>query len=260
MDLVRAKKSLGQHFLTDHNIAGKIAQSVPDSGLPLLEIGPGMGMLTRFLLEKPNELKVIEIDSESVAYLKQRFQDFPAQNILHADFLTIHPDEIFQQEFGVVGNFPYNISSQILFRVLEFRSRIPLLCGMFQKEVAQRVVAGHGSKTYGILSVLIQTWYDARILFPVSEKVFNPPPKVQSAVILLTRKNNPPLIGDPDLYIRMVKAAFNQRRKMLKNPLSAHFRIPVNTSYNSCRAEQLSLEDFKKLYDEIVWQYPRGAF
>lgn len=259
MDLVRAKKSLGQHFLTDHNIAEKIARSVPDSDLPLLEIGPGMGMLTQFLLKKPNELKVIEIDAESVAFLRQRFQDLPEQNILHADFLTMPPDQIFHQQFGVVGNFPYNISSQILFRMLEFRSSIPMLCGMFQKEVAQRVVAGNGNKTYGILSVLIQTWYDARILFNVSEKVFNPPPKVQSAVILLSRKPDPPLIGNPGLYIRIVKAAFNQRRKMLKNPLSSHFRFPVNTSFNSCRAEQLSLDDFKKLYDEMVLQYPPAA-
>ncbi len=254
MQHVRAKKSLGQHFLNDANIAAKIAASIPDATLPMLEIGPGMGMLTQFLQERFSYLKLIELDGESVAYLRQRFPSIPPENLIHADFLKTDLSQLFPDEYGLVGNFPYNISSQILFRLIEYRDRIPVLCGMFQKEVAQRIVAGSGNKTYGILSVLMQTWYDAKILFFVSEKVFSPPPKVQSAVILLTRKKEPLWLNDPDLYIRIVKTVFNQRRKMLKNPLTSMFHFPVQTSFNSCRAKQLSLQDFEILYDEMRQQ------
>jgi 16S rRNA (adenine1518-N6/adenine1519-N6)-dimethyltransferase len=251
---VRAKKSFGQHFLVDPNIAEKIARSIPDSSIPLLEIGPGMGMLTRYLINRPNELKLVELDLESVRYLREQYPEFPPDHLIYNDFLKLNLETLFIQPFGIVGNFPYNISSQILFRMLECRHQIPMLCGMFQKEVAQRIVSPHGTSDYGILSVLIQTWYDAKLLFTVNNKVFAPPPKVQSAVILLTRKNPGPRIDDPILFTRIVKAAFNQRRKMLKNPLESIFHVQPITKFGHMRAEQLSIQDFILLYNELKTQ------
>lgn len=250
-EFVRPKKALGQHFLNDRNIARKIADSITDENIPLLEIGPGTGMLTQFLLERKNPLKVIEIDDESVEYLKRNLQKLNEKYIISGDFLKTELRQIFPAEFGVVGNFPYNISSQILFRVLENREQIPLLCGMFQLEVAQRIASGHGNKQYGILSVLLQAYYNVNLLFAVAENVFTPPPKVRSAVILLTRKVEEPPITDYSLFVKIVKAAFNQRRKMLRNSLSAAFPGTISFSSQNLRPEQLSVNDFVKLYLEV---------
>lgn len=250
-EFVKPKKSLGQHFLNDRNIARKIAVSIPDENLPLLEIGPGTGMLTQFLLERKNRLKVIEIDDESVRYLKQNLKQLNEENILSGDFLRTDLKQLFSGEFGVVGNFPYNISSQILFRVLDIREQVPLLCGMFQLEVAQRITSGHGNKQYGILSVLLQTYYNANLLFTVAENVFTPPPKVRSAVIMLTRKDEKPPVTDHGLFVKIVKAAFNQRRKMLRNSLSTVLSRNISLSCQNLRPEQLSVEDFVNLYLEV---------
>lgn len=248
---VKPKKKLGQHFLNDKNIATKIAGSIPLKDLPLLEIGPGMGMLTGCLLTRDNPLKVIEIDEESVDYLKNNFQKLNDNQIIHADFLQTDLNSFFGQPFGIVGNFPYNISSAILFSLIEYRPLVPLLCGMFQKEVAQRIAAPHGNKQYGILSVLLQTWFDVQYLFSVSEHVFTPPPAVQSGVVLITIKENSPDIPDAPFYIRMVKAAFNQRRKMLRNALSVVTRPHYASPFLSLRAEQLSVDDFVELYQHL---------
>jgi 16S rRNA (adenine1518-N6/adenine1519-N6)-dimethyltransferase len=251
---VKPKKHLGQHFLHDRNIAAKIAEAIPDHDLPLLEIGPGTGMLTRFLLTRQNPLKVIEIDHESVEYLRKNLPELTHENIIEGDFLTADLRSFYNEPFGIVGNFPYNISSQILFRIVENLNRIPILCGMFQKEVAQRIASPHGNKQYGILSVLIQTWYDVRYLFSVGENAFTPPPKVQSGVILLTSKTLDTGINDIPLYFRVVKAAFNQRRKMLRNALQGVLGPDLNIPFADKRAEQLSVEDFKVLCEEIRTQ------
>jgi 16S rRNA (adenine1518-N6/adenine1519-N6)-dimethyltransferase len=251
---VTPKKALGQHFLHDKNIASKIADAIPDRSVPLLEIGPGMGMLTQFLLQRPNPLKVIEIDTESVSYLQSHFPQLMPDAILQEDFLKADLGKIYQNEFGIVGNFPYNISSQILFRVVENQHVIQVICGMFQKEVAERVACTHGSKQYGILSVLLQTWYDVRLLFTVNESVFTPPPKVKSAVIIATRKSAIPEIQYPELFVRVVKTAFNQRRKMLRNALGAGFGHNVRFPFETLRAEQLSVQQYHELYLEIEKQ------
>jgi 16S rRNA (adenine1518-N6/adenine1519-N6)-dimethyltransferase len=248
---VTPKKSLGQHFLHDKNIAAKIAGAIPDRSVPLLEIGPGMGMLTQFLLERPNPLKVIEIDRESVQYLEEHFPQLLPDALIREDFLKADLKAIYPGQFGIIGNFPYNISSQILFRMIESHEQIPVLCGMFQKEVAERIACSHGSKQYGILSVLLQTWYDVKLLFSVSESVFTPPPKVKSAVILVTRKAEQPAISHPAIFIRIVKAAFNQRRKMLRNAITAGFGPGIRFPYETYRAEQLSVEQYLELYEII---------
>ncbi len=186
---VKPKKALGQHFLTDKGVAARIAETAlakPYSHLPLLEIGPGTGVLTSFLLQQDRPLKVIEIDTESVAYLRQAYPDL---DIIEGDFLEIRPDSVFDGEFAVIGNYPYNISSQIFFRVLDYRERIPLVSGMLQREVAERICAPAGNRTRGILSVLLQAWYDCEYLFTVPEHVFMPPPKVKSGVLRLTRNS-----------------------------------------------------------------------
>ena len=208
MNYVRAKKSLGQHFLKDENIARKIATSLSATGYDsVLEIGPGMGILTTILLERNfPDFRVIEIDKESVAYLKSHFPDL--KNIIEGDFLRLNLDEYFTSKMGIIGNFPYNISSQILFRVLANRHKVVEVTGMFQKEVAERINAGPGSKTYGILSVLMQAFYNIEYLFTVSENVFSPPPKVKSAVIRLTRNNTLKLDCDEVLFFAVVKASF----------------------------------------------------
>lgn len=244
---VRAKKHLGQHFLTDETIAEKIADSLTYSGYTnVLEIGPGMGVLTKYLLKKDIQLQVVEIDRESVAYLKE---NYPAleHDIHEKDFLKYDVASLFGGEpFAIIGNFPYNISTQIVFKTLENRDQIPEFAGMFQKEVAQRIASPHGNKTYGILSVLAQAFYDISYLFTVPPSVFNPPPKVESGVIRLTRKENYQLPCDEQLFFRVVKTAFQQRRKTLRNSLKI-FQLPDNLREDAIfdqRPEQLSTEQF----------------
>lgn len=220
MKSVRPKKFLGQHFLTNLSIARAIADTVdacPD--LPILEVGPGMGVLTQYLLTKERPVKVVEIDFESVAYLRQNFPQMEDQ-IIEDDFLKMHLDRVFGgQPFVLTGNYPYNISSQIFFKMLEFKDLIPCCTGMIQKEVAERMAAAPGSKTYGILSVLLQAWYDVEYLFTVEPGAFNPPPKVKSAVIRLTRNQTTDLGCSESLFRRVVKTTFNQRRKMMRGSL-----------------------------------------
>ena len=254
MSKVRAKKYLGQHFLTDENIAAKIADSLSLQGYDkVLEIGPGMGVLTKYLLKKPIETFVIEIDSESVAYLKAHFLNL-SKNIIAEDFLKYDLKRHFNSEaFAVIGNFPYNISSQIVFKVLEMRDQIPEFSGMFQKEVAERICEHKGSKTYGILSVLTQAFYKAEYLFTVSEHVFNPPPKVKSGVLRLTRKEDYSLPCDERLFFKVVKTAFQQRRKTIRNSLKV-FNLSDNLKEDTIfgqRPEQLNVQDFIALTQKI---------
>ena len=218
MKSVRPKKQLGQHFLTDQEVAQKIANTVDACpGLPILEVGPGMGVLTQYLLPKGRPVKVVEIDTESVAYLKEHMPQL-GEDILEDDFLRMPLDRIFSgNPFVLTGNYPYNISSQIFFRMLEYRDLIPCCTGMIQREVARRMAAAPGSRTYGILSVLLQAWYDIEYLFTVDEHVFCPPPKVKSAVIRLTRNSVTSLPCQEALFRRVVKTTFNQRRKTLRN-------------------------------------------
>ncbi|MFV0591073.1 MAG: 16S rRNA (adenine(1518)-N(6)/adenine(1519)-N(6))-dimethyltransferase RsmA [Draconibacterium sp.] len=242
MSFVKPKKGLGQHFLTDQNIARKIVDSLGNEVPDILEIGPGMGVLTQYLLQRAElNVHVIEIDKESVEYLQQHF---PAlSNIWSEDFLKADVAGRFNGQFSLIGNFPYNISSQIFFRVLALRNRIPETVGMVQKEVAERIAASHGSKVYGILSVLLQAFFDIEYLFTVSESVFNPPPKVKSAVVRLKRNNVESLPCNEDLFVKVVKAAFNQRRKMLRNSLK-DFCESLPAEFVEKRPEQLSVSDF----------------
>lgn len=245
MDKVKAKKRLGQHFLKDENIARKIAGSLEAKGYDsVLEIGPGMGILTELLIERKFlDFRVIEIDIESVKYLKSHFPDL--HKIIEGDFLRLDLDEYFISEMGIIGNFPYNISTQILFRVLKYRQKVIEVTGMFQKEVAERIHAGPGSKTYGILSVLVQAFYNIEYLFTVSENVFSPPPKVKSAVIRLTRNNIKNLDCNEALFFSVVKAAFNQRRKTLRNSIRAVYELKSEDNpVLKLRPEQLSVEEF----------------
>ena len=222
---VRAKKYLGQHFLKDENIAAQIADSLTGSVPHVLEIGPGMGVMTKYLLDKPElDFHAIEIDRESVDYLHSHY---PSLHVIEGDFLQLDLSTLFPNPFAVIGNFPYNISSQILFRVYDNRNRIPELVGMFQKEVAERVCAAPGSKTYGILSVLLSAFYDIEYLFTVHEHVFNPPPKVKSAVIRMRRNSVANLDCDEQLFTKVVKIGFNQRRKTLRNALKQLNSSPV---------------------------------
>lgn len=244
---VRAKKHLGQHFLKDENIAEKIADTLTFSGYKfVLEVGPGMGVLTKYLLEKETEVHVVEIDTESVAYLQAHYLKL-RERIHEQDFLKYDLTKIFgNQSFAVTGNFPYNISTQIVFKVLEMRSQIPEFSGMFQKEVAKRICEKEGSKAYGILSVLTQAFYDAEYLFTVPPSVFNPPPKVDSGVLRLTRKENYTLVCNETLFFRIVKTAFQQRRKTLRNSLKT-LNLPDSLREDAIfgkRPEQLSTADF----------------
>ena len=255
MDKVKAKKHLGQHFLKDENIAKDIADTLTLQGYnKVLEIGPGMGVLTKYLLEKPVETYVIEIDTESVEYLTAHYLKLHGK-IISEDFLRYNLDTVFGKEpLAIVGNFPYNISSQIVFRTLEMRDRIPEFSGMFQKEVAERICEKKGSKTYGILSVLTQAFYDAEYLFTVPEHVFIPPPKVKSGVLRLIRKENYHLPCDEKLFFTVVKTAFNQRRKTLRNSLKT-YNLSDNLKEDSIfdlRPEQLSVEDFIVLTQKIA--------
>lgn len=265
MKSVRPKKQLGQHFLTDQDVARRIADTVDACpALPILEVGPGMGVLTQYLLPKGRPVKVVEIDTESVAYLKENMPQL-GENILGDDFLRMPLDQVFGgQPFVLTGNYPYNISSQIFFRMLEFRDLIPCCTGMIQREVAQRMAAGPGSRTYGILSVLLQAWYSVEYLFTVDEHVFCPPPKVKSAVIRLTRNEVSSLPCNEVLFRRVVKTTFNQRRKTLRNnirPLLAqidneqrekglqpkdHTEWLAQELFQK-RPEQLSVQDFISL-------------
>ncbi len=248
---VKAKKHLGQHFLKDENIAKKIADSLKAENYnKVLEIGPGMGVLTKYLLERKNlDVYVVEIDTESVAYL-QSFFSLLRNKIFSENFLKMDLKAIFNgEQFGIIGNFPYNISTQIVFKTLENRDLIPEFSGMFQKEVAERIAEKAGSKKYGILSVLTQAFYDVEYLFTVPPSVFNPPPKVDSGVIRLTRKENYTLPVDEKLFFRVVKTAFNQRRKMLRVSLKS-MGISDNLKQKEFlkqRPEQLSYLDFIQL-------------
>ena len=247
MSKVKAKKHLGQHFLTDTNIAQKIADTLSFSSYDkVVEIGPGMGVLTQYLLLKSAQLYVVEIDNESVAYLNEHFP-LLKNRVIAEDFLKFDIRSYFNNEpFAIIGNFPYNISSQIVFRMLEMRDVVPEFSGMFQKEVAERICEPPGNKTYGILSVLVQAFYDAEYLFTVSESVFNPPPKVKSGVLRLKRKENYHLPCNEKLFFTVVKTAFNQRRKTLRNSLKSlniNEEARKNDIFNK-RPEQLSVEDF----------------
>ncbi len=255
MEKVKAKKHLGQHFLNDENIAQKIADSLTLQGYHnVLEIGPGMGVLTKYLLEKPVTTYVIEIDTESVAYLQNHYPELNGK-IISQDFLKYNLTEVLGTEpFAIIGNFPYNISSQIVFKTLELRNQVPEFSGMFQKEVAERICEKKGSKTYGILSVLTQAFYEAEYLFTVSEHVFTPPPKVKSGVLRLKRKENFQLPCDEKLFFNVVKTAFNQRRKTLRNSLKT-YQLADNLKEDSIfdlRPEQLSVEQFIELTQKIA--------
>jgi 16S rRNA (adenine1518-N6/adenine1519-N6)-dimethyltransferase len=251
MIYIKPKKQFGQHFLGDGNIARKIVNSLTRFGNyeKIVEVGPGTGILTRSLLEINGlEIWVVEIDPESVNYIKTEFPDLN-DRIIAGDFLKFEPAKYFTGNFAVIGNFPYNISSQILFHVLEFRDQIPEVVGMLQKEVAQRIASPPGSKDYGILSVLLQAWYDIELLFSVPPHVFFPPPKVQSAVIRLIRNETKDLGCDHKLFVRIVRTGFNQRRKTLRNalkPLNFKDADTTNELFNK-RAEQLSVQDFVAL-------------
>ncbi len=254
MDKVKAKKYLGQHFLTDKNIAQKIVESLSDNNTNIVEIGPGMGVLTEFLIQKTHYcLKVIEIDNESVVYLQQHY---PTLNdkIVNADFLKIDLKNIFTDNFAVIGNFPYNISSQILFKIIDYRQQITEVVGMFQKEVAVRVAAMPEGKEYGILSVLLQAYYDIEYLFTVHENVFSPPPKVKSAVIRLKRNNVQKLECDEQQFKLIVKTAFNQRRKTIRNSLKSILFEEgfVSNPIFDKRPERLSVADFIYLTQHTI--------
>ena len=250
MRLVKPKKALGQHFLKDLQIAERIADTLSEyKQLPVLEIGPGMGVLTQFLLNKEHDLTVVELDMESVDYLEQNFPALQGR-ILAEDFLRLDLSKLFPDQFCVIGNYPYNISSQIFFKVLDYKEQIPCCSGMIQKEVAERLAAGPGSKTYGIISVLLQAWYDIEYLFTVSEKVFDPPPKVKSAVIRMVRNSRQELGCDEKLFKTVVKTSFNQRRKTLRNsmkPLLGKDCSDYAQTIFDKRPEQLSVEQFIEL-------------
>ncbi len=255
MKLVKPKKFLGQHFLKDLQVAQDIADTIdtcPD--IPVLEVGPGMGVLTQYLLRKERPVKVVELDFESVAYLKENFPQL-GDNIIEQDFLKMNLSELFgNQPFVLTGNYPYNISSQIFFKMLDYKDLIPCCTGMIQKEVAERIAARPGNKTYGILSVLIQAWYSVEYLFTVHEHVFNPPPKVKSAVIRMTRNSTRELGCNEKLFKQIVKTTFNQRRKTLRNSIASILDktnpLSADPIFNK-RPEQLSVEDFIELTNRV---------
>lgn len=251
MSIVRAKKSLGQHFLRDQNIARKITESLLPVTDEVLEIGPGMGVLTRILLASPSfSVHAIDIDRESIEYLHTELPEHK-DRILYGDFLKMDITELYQEPFSVIGNLPYNISSQIFFRIIENRELVTQVVCMIQKEVAERISAPHGNKTYGILSVFLQTFYNIEYLFTVGEKVFDPPPKVKSAVIRLTRNDRKELGCDEKLFFQVVKTGFNQRRKTLRNSIRGLLPPGFESDYLSLRPEQLSVTDFLQLCAEL---------
>ena len=263
MDSIKPKKFLGQHFLTDLSVAQRIANTVdacPD--IPVLEVGPGMGVLTQYIIPKGRPFKVVEIDFDSVPYLHERFPQL-GDNIIEGDFLKMDLQTVFDgKPFVLTGNYPYNISSQIFFKMVENRDLIPCCTGMIQKEVAERMAASPGGKTYGVLSVLIQAWYDVEYLFTVHENVFNPPPKVKSAVIRLTRNGKQSLGCDEQLFRRIVKTVFTMRRKMMRNGMkqilgkdSSMLADPLFTK----RPEQLSVQDYIDLTNRVEEELNRQA-
>jgi 16S rRNA (adenine1518-N6/adenine1519-N6)-dimethyltransferase len=248
MGRVQPKKSLGQHFLTDKAIAARIAGSLTGNGYnSVLEIGPGMGILTGFLIGRGfRDFRVIEIDNESVHYLKNNFPGL--ENIIRGDFLALDIDAFFDDNFAIIGNFPYNISTQIFFKALKHREKVSEIAGMLQKEVAERICSEPGSKAYGILSVLLQAYYKTEYLFTVHEHVFSPPPRVKSGVIRLIRNDVKKLDCDEALFIRVVKACFNQRRKILRNSVKAAFNLEREDYPDfGLRPEQLSVDQFVRL-------------
>lgn len=262
MQQVRAKKSLGQHFLTNLEVARRIAATVKTlTGMPLLEVGPGTGVLTQFLLKDGQDLTVVELDRESVAFLKKNFPQLDGR-IVECDFLKLDLTKVYgDRHFNVIGNYPYNISSQILFKVLDHKDQVDCCAGMFQREVALRVAAGPGSKTYGILSVLLQAWYDIEYLFTVDQDVFDPPPKVKSGVIRLSRNNISHLGCNESLMRTIVKTGFGQRRKTLRNslrPLLPQGSPVLEEQIMNKRPEQLSVEQFidlTNLIDKAIQQH-----
>ena len=252
--IVKPKKYLGQHFLNDLSIAQKIVNTLSLNGYRIvLEIGPGMGVLTKYLINKSVDTYVIEVDSESVSYLRTHFRSL-SDRIIQADFINYNLAKIFgNKPFAIIGNFPYNISTQIIFKMLEYRHQIPEFSGMFQKEVAQRICVNEGSKVYGILSVLVQAFYNAEYLFTVSPKFFSPPPKVNSGVLHLTRKNDFSLSCGEKLFFKVVKSAFQQRRKTLRNSLKTlnlSDNLKANTIFGK-RPEELSVKAFVDLTTAI---------
>ena len=254
MPLVKPKKNLGQHFLRNEDIARQIAESIASGPKNVLEIGPGMGVLTKYLIEQGYEnFNVVEIDRESVDYLEQHYPELQGK-ILSQDFLRLKLDELYADSLTIIGNFPYNISSQILFKVLDYKELVNEVVGMFQKEVAERVAAKPGNRQYGILSVLLQAFYDIEYLFTVDEHQFFPPPKVKSAVIRLTRNPDKQLHCTESLFKQVVKSAFNQRRKTLRNSLS-QFEFSDEYRQNPIfgkRPEQLSVQEFEELCANIT--------
>ncbi len=250
MAVIRPKKALGQHFLKDLGIAQRIAESLSAyRGFPVLEIGPGTGVLTRFLLEAGHGLSVVEIDAEAIKFLEKNFPELNGR-IYTEDFLKMDIEDLFNRKLCIIGNYPYYISSQIFFKVLDYREQVVCCSGMIQKEVAERLSASPGTRAFGILSALIQPWFDVEYLFTVSEKVFEPPPKVKSAVIRMTRNSRKELECNEVLYKKVVKTSFNQRRKTLRNSMKPilgkdcpYFSMPVFDK----RPEQLSVEQFIEL-------------
>lgn len=259
---IRPKKALGQHFLKDLSIAKKIADTLsPYPDLPVLEVGPGTGVLTQFLLENNRELKVVEVDKESIEYLNQHYEELKG-NIIEGDFLKLDLNSLFTENFCVIGNYPYNISSQIFFKVLDYKDKIPCCSGMLQKEVAERLAAKPGKKTYGIITVLLQAWYDVEYLFTVEAHVFDPPPKVKSAVIRMTRNNRISMECDEGLFKTVVKTAFNQRRKTMRNSLKPLLGKENDLYANKVfdkRPEQLSVEEFIELTLQIADYLPSAT-
>lgn len=252
MTAVRPKKGLGQHFLTDLSVARRIAATLDDcKGMPVLEIGPGMGVLTQFLVEEGHDVTVVEIDTESVAYLRDNMPALPHERIVEGDFLRMDLHDLYGDlQFCVIGNYPYNISSQIFFKVLDYKDQIPVCSGMLQREVAERLAAPPGTKARGILSVLLQAWYKVEYLFTVSENVFNPPPKVKSGVIRMTRRPEVTSLGcDEALFKTVVKTTFGQRRKTIRNSIKSLLGgAPLPDSpLLAMRPEQLSVEQFIEL-------------
>ena len=258
---IQPKKYLGQHFLKDLSVAERIAGVLPEnpettfgvSQLPVLEIGAGTGVLTQFLLKNKQQLTVVEIDKESITYLNEHYPELQGR-IIEADFLKLDLDVLFPRPFAVIGNYPYNISSQIFFKVLDYKDKIPFCAGMLQKEVAERLAAQPGKKTYGIITVLLQAWYDIEYLFTVEPEVFDPPPKVKSAVIRMMRNRRTELGCDEVLFKTVVKTAFNQRRKTLRNSLKS--LLGENKTLSALpifdkRPEQLSVEEFIILTNKL---------
>ncbi len=252
---VKAKKHLGQHFLKDENIAKKIVDGLSFEGYDnILEVGPGMGVLTKYLLEKHKNIFLAEIDQESIEYLKQNYPTNILDKTFVGDFLKEDFSSFENQQVAIIGNFPYNISSQILFKIIDYYQLVPEMVGMFQKEVAERTAAKPRTKDYGILSVMIQAYYEVEYLFTVHENVFNPPPKVKSGVIKMTRNPKPGLSGNENLFKQIVKTGFNQRRKKLSNALKS-INIPEgikNHPFFEKRGEELSVEDFINF--TILWK------